>query len=364
VEVQAMIRQPLELQTLYAELLEQLEAYEAGRALGDAPGSFVTKSIKGADYYYFQYADAGGAKKQAYLGRRSGDLEDFVRRATASRENRAGDAASIQRLATLLRTGGMMATDTGSARVLRGLADAGVFRLGAVLVGTHAFVAIGNSLGLRWADAMLRTQDLDVASPRRLALSVPEGLADVAQQSADVDVPEALASLEMGFLPVPGLDPRSPSTSFKVRGQGLRVDLLTPSARVQDRPVSIRQLGAAAQPLRFLDFVMEGTFKAAVFDGGGVLVNVPDPARYAVHKLIVAGERGVASAAKRTKDLWQVQQLLDVLMEDRSGDLVMVLDALRERGPGWAKRVRAQAAALPTHQHDAIVTALRKGPAA
>ena len=30
----------------------------------------------------------------------------------------------------------------------------------------------------------------------------------------------------MGFLPVPGLDPKSPTTSFKVRGQSLRVDLL------------------------------------------------------------------------------------------------------------------------------------------
>lgn len=357
-----MKRQPLELQTLYAELLEQLEVFEAGRALGDAPGSFVTKSIKGADYFYFQYVDATGSKKQAYLGRRSDDLEEFVRRATLSRENRAGDASSIQRLASLLRAGGMMATDIASARVLRGLADAGVFRLGAVLVGTHAFVAIGNSLGLRWANAMLRTQDLDVASPRRMALSVPQELAEVAQPRARANVPQALASLEMGFLPVPGLDPRSPSTSFKVRAQGLRVDLLTPSPRAQDRPVLLPQLGAAAQPLKFLDYVMEGAFRAAVFDGGGVLVSVPDPARYAVHKLIVAGERGVAGSAKRTKDLWQAQQLLDVLMEDRPGDLSFALEAIRERGRGWGQRVRAQAAALPKHQHDAIVRELRKGP--
>ncbi|MHB8836103.1 MAG: GSU2403 family nucleotidyltransferase fold protein [Candidatus Methylomirabilia bacterium] len=31
--------------------------------------------------------------------------------------------------------------------------------------------------------------------------------------------------------------------------------------------------------------------RTAVVNGRGVLVNVPDPARYALHNLIVAGER-------------------------------------------------------------------------
>ena len=50
-----MQRQAAEVQTIYAELLEQLAAYEAQRAIGHLPGSFVTKTLKGHDYYYFQY---------------------------------------------------------------------------------------------------------------------------------------------------------------------------------------------------------------------------------------------------------------------------------------------------------------------
>lgn len=68
-------------------------------------------------------------------------------------------------------------------------------------VGTHAFIVLGSLLGVRWATS-LRTQDVDIAVP-----------------GINADLPSALDSLEMGFLPVSGLDPKSPTTSFKVRGQ-------------------------------------------------------------------------------------------------------------------------------------------------
>lgn len=42
-----MERMPLEIQTLYAELLERLFALEARRSIGHVSGSFVTKVIKG-----------------------------------------------------------------------------------------------------------------------------------------------------------------------------------------------------------------------------------------------------------------------------------------------------------------------------
>ena len=63
------------------------------------------------------------------------------------------------------------------------------------------------------------TQDIDIAAETSIC---------VALRAAGSDVPAILEGLEMGFLPVPHLDPRKPSTSYKVRGKGLRVDLLTP----------------------------------------------------------------------------------------------------------------------------------------
>lgn len=324
--------QSIEIQTLYAELLEQLAAYEAQRTIGHLPGGFVTKSLKGHTYYYFQFLEPGGAKRQVYLGRQDAVLDAVVKRFESERGDVAQDQSAIQRLCALLRAGGAMTTDAPSARVLRGLADAGVFRLGGVLVGTHAFMVLGNVLGVSWAAAGLRTQDVDVAAERRMGIAIPGEVADV---------PGVLESLEMGFLPVPGLDAASPTTSFKVRGQGLRVDLLSPSLKADQGPVSIDRFSAAAQPLKFLDYVMEGAIRAAVINGGGVSVSVPDPARFALHKLIVAGERPAAQTAKRDKDLWQASQVLEVLVADRPGDVALAWETLVARGSGWERRVRA-----------------------
>jgi len=330
-----MERQPLDVQTLYADLLEQLAAYEAARAIGHAAGTFVTKTIKGRDYYYFQQSDPGGTKRQTYLGRRDKALDSVAARFAEGRRSADDDERSIQRLAALLRAGGALSTDAPSARTMRALADSGVFFLGGVVVGTHAFLLLGNVLGVRW-DSAVRTQDIDIAAPRTLDVVVP---------SLTTDLPSALESIEMGFLPVPGLDPRSPTTSFKVRGQGLRVDLLTPANRA-GRPISIPRFNAAAQPLRFLDYVIEAPIRAAVIDGGAVAVNVPDPARFALHKLLVAGERPATMQVKREKDITQAAQVLEVLAEDRPGDVQLAWEALRERGGSWTKRVMASLPAL------------------
>lgn len=331
-----MQRQPLEVQTIYAELLDQLGAYEASRTIGHTAGSFVTKTVKGQEYYYFQHVGPGGTKSQTYLGRRDAALDKLAARFAAGRSGIADDQTSIDRLAALLRAGGAMVTDAPSARVLRALADAGMFHAGGVLVGTHAFVVLGNLLGVRW-DSSLRTQDVDIAADPKLDVAVPEITADL---------PSALESLEMGFLPVPGLDPRTPTTSFKVRGQSLRVDLLTPAARIHSHPVRLARFGAAAQPLRFLDYLLESAAPAAVVNGGVVAVKVPDPARFALHKLIVAGERPAAMQAKREKDLLQAAQLIEVLVDDRPGDLSLAWESLAARGKPWVGRVNKSVKSL------------------
>ena len=154
------------------------------------------------------------------------------------------------------------------------------------------------------------------------------------------------SSLQMGFLPAPGLDPASPSTSFKVRGQSLRVDLLTPVARPQPEPVILPRFAAAAQPMLFLDYLIESPWRAAVVDGGVVAVNVPDAARFALHKLLAAGERPAVMQAKREKDLLQAAQVLEVLNEDRPGDLALAWEALGARGKSWMARVSKSVPAL------------------
>ncbi len=211
---------PLTTQTAYAELLDQLVVLDAHRSIGHAPGTFVTKTIRERTYFYFQYSTPGGSAKQVYVGPQTPKLEALVKRFATERDAIRADRELIHSLCAVLRAGGAATTDAPSARVIGALADAGVFKLGGVLVGTHAFLVLGNVLGVRWSGAHDRTQDVDVAATRTLEIAVPE---------LEADVPTALENLGMGFLPVPGFSPKHPSTSFSVRRQGLRVDLVTPT---------------------------------------------------------------------------------------------------------------------------------------
>ncbi len=333
-----MDRMPLEIQTLYAELLERFSAFEAGRSIGHVSGSFVIKVIKGDTYYYFQYSDPGGIKRQLYIGRKDRILDEVVKKYREERGSFAEEEIGIQRLCSLLRVGGALVTDSGSARVLKALSDAGVFRMGGVLVGTHAFVVLGNLLGIRWAGGSLRTQDIDIAAEPTVSVAIPD---------LWTDIPGVLEGLQMGFLPVPQLDPRKPSTSFKVRGKGLRLDLLTPlRSRRPQGPVTIPRLNAAAQPLPFLDFLITRPVRGAIVDSGGILVNVPDPARLAFHKLITSGERGTAMHTKREKDLHQAAQVFSILIEERPGDVRAAWKEIQLKGKGWVKRVKDGRSAL------------------
>lgn len=337
-----MTRQPLENQTLYAELLEQLRTWESLRSIGSLEGSFVGKKLKGERYLYFQYYEPGGAKRQLYVGRQTPELDTLVAAYRAERQSLAEDLLSIQRLAAQLRAGGALVTDHPSARVVRQMAESGVFRLGGVLVGTHAYAVLGNLLGVVWEHAATRTRDIDIAAGRvpaenDIAFAIPP---------LEVDLPASLDSLKMGFFPIPQLDCRRPSTSFMIRGNVLRVDILTPAIKQRVEPVYIPRFKVAAQPLPFLDYLIEAAIPAVVIDGGGILVNVPPPARYAVHKLIVAQERSVESQAKKHKDIFQAWQLLAFLKAERPGDIPLALESATSRGPGWRKRIDAGLAAI------------------
>ncbi len=343
-----MDRLSLQTQTAYAELVEQLVAVDAQRAMGSTSGTFVRKSVKGQDYWYFQNSGPGGVV-QRYVGRGGAALDRIVEQYDAGRQLATVERVRLEQLCAVLRAGGSLVADTPSVRVLAALADAAVFRLGGVLVGTQAFIVLGNLLGVRWAGGGIRTEDVDVASARTLAVAVP-GLA--------ADVPSVLESLEMGFLPVPGLSPSDPSTSFKVRGRALRVDLLTPQRRGERKPVVIPRFAAAAQPLPYLEYLVEEPQPAAVVGGSGVLVNVPGPARFALHKLIVARSRAAAMQAKSDKDLHQAAQLILVLADERPGDLRAAWTALGRRG--WRTATERGVAALGRRHPDAAKALARE----
>ncbi len=70
----------------------------------------------------------------------------------------------------------------------------------------------------------------------------------------------------------------------------------------EDAPADLPALGTGAQPLRFLDYLIYHEQPAAILYGSGALVNVPDPARYAWHKLIIS-QRRMVNREKVRKDI-------------------------------------------------------------
>lgn len=246
------------------------------------------------------------------------------------------DQVLLQRLSAQIMVGRAQAVPPDMAKVILRLADSGVFRAGGVLVGTIAFGIIGNHCGVIWGSDARMTQDVDIAACSRLAVAVPDLTAAV---------PSTLECLNMGFFPVPRLSQKEPSTSFAVRGKTLRVDLLTPMSKNSVAPVQIRRFGAAATPLRFLDYLQEAPIDAAMIAGMPCLVRVPQPARYALHKLIISGERDATAGERRQKDLKQALALLSMLQQDRPGDIVLAWEALEARGSSWVKKALSGAEA-------------------
>lgn len=333
-------RLPESVQTLYAELLEQTIHAEAEAAvLGLPQGSFVSKVIKGGTYWYLQRME-GDRKRQVYLGKESPSLLSWMEEVREARARSAADEAQRARLSSMLGAGGAVTEGPAVAKVLQLLAESGVFRMGGILVGTQAFTVYGNMLGVRFDQQTLRTQDVDLAQDRGIGIAL-------SQETEPVNVERTLTGSGLGFFPVPALDSRQPSTSYKIRGRELRVDFLTPLTGPElSKAVFLPSLGVSAHPLRFLDYLIEGPAQAVVIAGSGVLVNVPDPARFALHKLWISGRRPVSEQTKAVKDLRQAGDLLDVLLEDRPGDILTAWDALGGRASA----------------RDEIVSALRRLP--
>lgn len=292
--------------TVYAELLDQLRA----APLVPHSGSFVSKVIGGTSYWYVQRKH-DGKLRQVYLGAETPELLRTINASERAREAQVLDERRRRELVGMLSSGGM-ATESGAiASVLTTLADAGLFRAGAVLVGTQAFRCLGNLLGLRFGGENPRAADVDRG----------QGTISVAVGEMRVDLLEELRRSDPRFAAVPELDPRHPSTSFKVRGRDLRVDLLMPGRREGTRAQFLPHLNAAAQPLAGLHYLLDDTTDAAVLGDAGILVRVPSPARFALHKLWVSTRRNVSETAKARKDRRQAAEILEVLLGDRPDDV-------------------------------------------
>jgi len=315
----------LSAQTAHAQLYESTAALELSRSVASLRGSFAKKTVKERDYWYFQFTDLGGTLRQLYVGPDSEPVRALVQQ---SKQAKTRPLEPLARSAIAL---GGTAVLRRHFLVIRRLSEYGFFRAGGVLVGTHAFLSYGNVLGVRWGEAA-GTQDVDLApAGKNLAIALPA--------SVQIDTHQAIESLQMGLLPASGLGSKSGATYLNPKDAELRLDFLTTLHRGKEQPFEHPDLRITLQPLKFMEYLLEGVGQAAVFSNdGAVVVNIPHPARYALHKLLVYGERTGTFLQKSQKDLWQTAALLAYLIDRRAWEVEEAWSDLLARGKGWVTR--------------------------
>lgn len=199
--------------------------------------------------------------------------------------------------------------------VLRRLDKAGILKP-IVLVGSWCMVFYKNYFtGVHYLP-VIRTRDIDLLIPYPSTIKTK------------VDVAELLKELGfiVGFTGAKGY--------IRLEHPQLIVEFLVPErGRGSDKPYPLPQLGLNAQALRFLDFLTQNTITVEV---SGMPVNLPHPANFALHKLLIPDRRN--RSAKTAKDKDAAIQVLKALANKGQQNFVRtVYDSMPRR---WRTKVK------------------------
>jgi hypothetical protein len=319
------MRFPLAVHTSYQDLLEAHRAHNIDRIAGNP----FLKELPQGNYWYARQK-IGEKIVDRYIGPDSNDLR---RRIEQMRETLKDDKAFEQHCSLLvaqLRAAGLPTVDRQTGSVLNAMARVGVFRLGGTLVGTHAFRLYSAELGFAFSGALAVTQDVDIAAFENLKLAIHD--------QVDPSLAETFKALSLA--PAPGLDPKGRPTRWVMKGGGTMVDFLAPRMQSKREIVRLEPLNVYAQTLPFLNFLIADPIPAVALYRSGVLVQIPKPERYAVHKLVVAQRRTGPGLGKIPKDLAQSEALIRVLVEDRPHELSIAHKTAIDNGPKWRDAIQ------------------------
>ncbi len=309
-------------------------------AVSDIRGTPTRVERNGKIYWYDTYRIGSDVKKR-YIGEDREELRGRLDQHKALRAQQEERRRNRTRLVRLLRAEGFLGLDSATGSLLSALAASGVFRLGGTIVGTHAFRLYEGELGVRFdMDMTAHTDDIDIASFTRLSLALDD--------TASPPLKDVLRDFD--FAALPSLNAGRTWRWKQTRGDTL-VEFLTPSFGEDESLRELAALGVDAQGLHHLNYLIAEPIKAAVTYRSGVLVQIPQPERYAIHKLIVADRRRPGEdALKSEKDRRQAAFLIDVLAQDRPDELRDAYDDALSRGRKWRARLDASLKRMPKTQ--------------
>ena len=320
-----MKRLPLITHSLFAELVDQCRSEPRNPELWPLSGSIVTVPVGDQAHWYFQKSrrtTSGKYQQREYIGP-VGD-QVLAAKVAAFEAAKTGYNGRMEIISTLKSSG--VAAPTGKlANLLLGLHEAGVLER-ALVVGTIAFQAYGAMLGVKFGQSAFHTLDVDMTEALTISLAVKKNLSG--------PLLEVLTGLDETFREVPGMDARTPPVSY-INQDKIRLDVLMPFTGPDRGPIHSLKLGSHGQPQRLLDYLVVDPVETILLVGGGAPTQVPSPARFALHKIIVSQRRNSIETAKKRKDLLQAQQLIELLLEDDPDALRSAYKDLKGRGPKW-----------------------------
>jgi len=306
--------------------------------IANVRGSLVTKQ-RGGKLYWYAAEKIGTSVKFWYLGPDSIETRNRVDRMNALREKAAERKKERARLARLLRAEGMTPADRGTGGLLLAMAKVGTFRLGGTLIGTNAFRLMEGELGATLPlGSAANTGDIDIAQFERLSVALGDAVAP--------SLAETFSALK--FDPVQGLG-RDSVWRWRQGGQtGMMIEFLTPSFDAEEGIRDLPALGVKARALHHLNYLISDPIHAVALYRDGILVQIPRPEKFAIHKLIVADRRRDGLAAfKAEKDRQQAGFIIATMAEDHPYDIWDAYGDAMARGPKWRERIERTLKRMP-----------------
>ena len=198
--------------------------------------------------------------------------------------------------------------------VLKRLEKAGILKH-VILIGSWCIPFYKDYFGSVRYPTAIKTRDIDFLVPTPLKTKIK------------MDIPKLLKDL--GFI----VDFKGAEGYIQLEHSDLIIEfLVSEKGRGSDKPYQLPQFGLNAQPLRFLDLLILDTIKVKI---EGIEINLPHPANFALHKLIIFQRR--TKEEKIIKDRNAAIEILKALIA--KGEAAIIKHVFNSMIPKWQKKV-------------------------
>ena len=294
------------------------------------PGTLEDRVRGSSLFTYHRYYDAAGKLVEDLVAKQLDTPQGISDREKA--QDRIDRANERVKAVKKLRSLGFACADDATGATLAALHNHGLFEAGLTLVGSHSYGAILNHLGVR-AQTYL-TEDVDTSSLLRLSIGQNLNLLDVLKTTG---LPFVKSKI--------GLSPKSKSETYLVSNKSnFMFDVLVDGHDIGE-PVFVPEINAYAQTIPYLKYLVEGRVSSAIISKTYIVpVFIPDPRRFAIHKLFSSVSR-INMPAKSEKDILQAATVICAVEDKYPGDIT---DEMKEFPlAGRSQLLKGAASALP-----------------